>query len=429
MKRALVLGGGGSKGAYEIGVWKALRELDQHFDIVTGTSIGAMIGAMVVQNQYEECYELWSNLQVDDVILNGVNLDLDIELLMSQKDRYKTILQTYIANKGVDISPFKDMIHKMFDAQRFFASDMEYACMSVNISKLQPQSFDKEAMKNMDPCDAILASASCFPAFPMMKIGEERFVDGGYYDNVPIELARSMGAEQIVAVDLKAIGNHRVKEPQDDVTYIEPFVPLGSFLLFDHDLILRNMQLGYQDCMKKMGKYLGYVYTFPKEDEVHILPFEHAFEHFCSTFAFPIESPRFNQIYHNALQHQLITSLKDVIQYDYPYLRLVEICGYSFDMDDVKIYHFDDFLMQLRQILTDYTPTYDRLFDENRSVLQIKEVMKDFSQKDSIYYFYHRLFHDNEENTNVLKALALVFPDTFIQAIMLYFIQAIYPTL
>ena len=314
MKTAFVLGGGGSKGAYEIGVWKALRKLQQPIDIVTGTSIGAMIGAMVVQDQYEECVQLWTDLQIDDVIQDGVNLDFDIELLMGQKDQYKTLLQTYISNKGADISPFKDMIHQMFDAQRFFSSPIEYACMCVNISKLAPHSFDKEAMKQMDPCDAILASASCFPAFPMMKIGDESFVDGGYYDNVPITLARHMGADKIIAVDLKSIGTHRIKEPQEDVIYIEPFVSLGSFLRFDHALIMRNMQLGYQDCMKKMGELLGYVYTFAKSEEASILSFEHAFEQFCRNFSFSIDSPHIDHIYHSVLHHQLESSIKEVIE-------------------------------------------------------------------------------------------------------------------
>ena len=85
MKRALVLGGGGSKGAYELGVWRALDELGISFDIVTGTSIGAMIGAMYVQKQFERCLGLWEQLSVDDIIANGVNLDMDIELLMSCK--------------------------------------------------------------------------------------------------------------------------------------------------------------------------------------------------------------------------------------------------------------------------------------------------------------------------------------------------------
>ena len=61
MKRALVFGGGGSKGAYELGVWKALDELGLSFDIVTGTSIGAMIGAMYVQKQYDCCLSCGSS--------------------------------------------------------------------------------------------------------------------------------------------------------------------------------------------------------------------------------------------------------------------------------------------------------------------------------------------------------------------------------
>ena len=49
MKRAVVLSGGGSKGSYEIGVWKALRRLHIKYDIVTGTSIGALNGALMTQ--------------------------------------------------------------------------------------------------------------------------------------------------------------------------------------------------------------------------------------------------------------------------------------------------------------------------------------------------------------------------------------------
>ena len=106
MKRALVLGGGGSKGAYEIGVWKALDELEEKFDIVCGTSIGAMIGVLYVQQEYEKAYHLWADLTIDDVMMNGINLDLDMELIMSQKDKYKPFLESYVQHKGADISPF-----------------------------------------------------------------------------------------------------------------------------------------------------------------------------------------------------------------------------------------------------------------------------------------------------------------------------------
>ena len=44
--KALVLSGGGAKGSYQLGVWKALRELNIKFDIITGTSVGALNGAL-----------------------------------------------------------------------------------------------------------------------------------------------------------------------------------------------------------------------------------------------------------------------------------------------------------------------------------------------------------------------------------------------
>ena len=52
--KALVLSGGGAKGSYQIGVWKALRELNIHFDIITGTSSGALNGALMTQNSYHK---------------------------------------------------------------------------------------------------------------------------------------------------------------------------------------------------------------------------------------------------------------------------------------------------------------------------------------------------------------------------------------
>ena len=53
---------GGSKGAYESGCMKALQELGYHFDIVTGTSIGALNGLLVAQEDYQKLYELWDTL-------------------------------------------------------------------------------------------------------------------------------------------------------------------------------------------------------------------------------------------------------------------------------------------------------------------------------------------------------------------------------
>ena len=57
----LVLEGGGARGAYHIGVYKAILEEGIEIGGITGTSIGALNGAMIVQGDYEICYELWQN--------------------------------------------------------------------------------------------------------------------------------------------------------------------------------------------------------------------------------------------------------------------------------------------------------------------------------------------------------------------------------
>lgn len=67
-KRALTLCGGGAKGAYEIGAVRALYELGETFDIITGTSIGALTGAMLVQGDAEQLNRLWEGLSIRSVM-------------------------------------------------------------------------------------------------------------------------------------------------------------------------------------------------------------------------------------------------------------------------------------------------------------------------------------------------------------------------
>jgi len=62
MKRGIALSGGGTKGSYELGVWKALNELGIDYQIVTGTSIGSINGALMATGDYDRAYELWSTI-------------------------------------------------------------------------------------------------------------------------------------------------------------------------------------------------------------------------------------------------------------------------------------------------------------------------------------------------------------------------------
>ena len=70
-KRGLVLGGGGTKGSYQLGAWEGFRELDLSFDLIVGTSIGALNGALMVAGDYEAACLLWEQIESDQVFPAG----------------------------------------------------------------------------------------------------------------------------------------------------------------------------------------------------------------------------------------------------------------------------------------------------------------------------------------------------------------------
>ena len=69
MKQAIALAGGGTKGAYQVGAWKAMRELGIPFDIVTGTSIGSVTAALMVQDDFDRAWELWTHITEEQIML------------------------------------------------------------------------------------------------------------------------------------------------------------------------------------------------------------------------------------------------------------------------------------------------------------------------------------------------------------------------
>lgn len=420
MKKALVFGGGGSKGAYEIGVWKALDQLHIYFDIVTGTSIGAINGVMYVQKDYERAFKLWSNLAVDDVIRHGINVDTDIELLLSQKAKYHDFFQSVFHNRGTDITPFVNMVRKYFDKEKFFSSSIEYGCMTYNFTKRQPYPVLKNALLKDDAFNYLIASASCFPAFPMKSIKGEKFIDGGFYDNVPIELARSMGATYIVAIDLKAVGKNLIHTKQKNLIYIEPHVPLGSFLLFDKDLIDRNITLGYQDTMKKFGIYKGSIYTFQLFDEKMILLFEERMQEGMSHIDRLIDRKHMNDILEQIVNHRFTASLSKYQAYEWSYLSILEMIAYDFHLNDIGVWDFSDFVNKVKQTTDEHQMVMECMNKDMKNIIHTVLHMQQTS-KEAIILIYHILLHVNELQRMELFLAALM-NHSFMKAYMLYVI-------
>lgn len=270
MKKALVFAGGGSKGAFQIGAWKALEELGERFDIATGTSIGSINAGFYVQHDFDAAYEMWRSIKAENIMTNGINLDKSFERIFAQRENLIPFIKQYFNSKGADVKPFHAMLRKYFDPEKFFSSEIDYALVTVKFPSFAPVEMTKRdlAAYGENAWQWLAASGTCFPVFPVMRIDGEDYVDGGYYDNIPVAPAFRLGAEEVTVIDLKTEKNHEGYIHHPRVRYVKPSRDLGTFLNFDRETLEFSMDLGYFDTMKAYGNYLGdrFTFTFPFEE-------------------------------------------------------------------------------------------------------------------------------------------------------------------
>lgn len=137
--------------------------------------------------------------------------------------------------------------------------------VTMSFPSLKPVEMTKNEMPKGSLHDYLLASAACFPAFPMYKIGGKSYVDGGYYDNLPIDFAIKMGAQRVIAADLGDKPAHPKYQNEPNVIYIFPSQPIGSILNFAQDVMQKNQQMGYFDTLRAFGRVRGFTYSFCPE--------------------------------------------------------------------------------------------------------------------------------------------------------------------
>ena len=252
-KRGIVLSGGGTKGAYEIGVWRALRELSVDYQIVTGTSIGSINGAMMAMGDYDKAEQVWHGMVMGDLMREprqekGVLRTLADIILQPKEIRRKKLI-----DGAVDNSPFPDFVNNNIDEEQVRASGVDYGLVTVRARDRKPFMLTKAEIPKGQLKEYIIASSSVYPVFPMHRIQGEYFIDGMYHDNLPIKLAVSMGAEELIVVDLHQKPQHPEYAGRANVMYLTPSEDLGGILAFDPKKIRENMEMGYRDAIRKFS--------------------------------------------------------------------------------------------------------------------------------------------------------------------------------
>jgi len=392
----LVLSGGGGKGAYQIGVWKALRKLNYDIDIVTGTSVGALNALLITQNSYLLAPYIWKKLDFKQVFNDDVKGKQNLKETISMYSKH------IIENNGIDTKNLEKKLDLFINYDKFYNSKINFGLVTYNLSDLKPESLTKKEIPKNKLKDYLVASSACFPAFKLKDIEGDKYIDGGYFDILPINLAIDMGASNIVAVDLKSIGIRRkVKDKSVHITYIYPKNYIGYTLIFDKDTNKRNIQYGYNDTMKAFKVLEGNKYTF-KKDTINKIRSKYLGNirdnllHFLGIK----QNTKNSKILSNKLFNDIIT--KDLVKYS-GMLNIIEKLGQYFNVPPYNIYSVNSFNLRLHMELNK-TTLVDKLSITNE-------------KSETIKYIYNLMLNNN---VKLLKKLALSFPSEFICAIYLY---------
>ena len=264
---ALVLGGGGAKGAYEVGAIAALDELGIKAGSVFGTSVGALHAAMYAQGNMDAAAALWDNIRLSDVVSEeSLAIADDAENIFDHPEKLLEFITRYAQKKGVDVSPLMDILHKLIDEDKIRRSGVHLGIVTTRFPSLAMVEKRLEEMETGSLIDWLMASASCFPIFPMKQVGGDRYIDGGFCDNTPVEMAVRSGARDIVAIDIGKHRSHTQYDRRPNITYIRTSQPLGGLLTLDSALSARNRILGYNDVMRAFGRMRGVSYSFDAVD-------------------------------------------------------------------------------------------------------------------------------------------------------------------
>lgn len=205
--RGLVLEGGGTKGAYQIGAYKALKGMGMDFQGITGSSIGALNGAYMVQDDIRIMEEIW--LEYD--YKHFINVDFetyeklkDMDLSMKRMNQILSLIKkSFKENDGIDITPLREMLEDTLDEDKIRNKGIDFGMVTMYIDKkLNPQSLFLEDIPKGRLVDYLIASAS-LPIFKMNVMDNKLYVDGMFVDNLPIGMLEKKGYKDIVAIRIQ----------------------------------------------------------------------------------------------------------------------------------------------------------------------------------------------------------------------------------
>ena len=268
MKKGLVLEGGGTKGAYQIGAYEALRDLGIKITGIAGTSIGALNGAFIAQGDFKAMKDIWVNYDYKsfmDIDEDTYERYKNIEMKAKNLHDVVDLMNKARKKQGIDITPLRKLLEEKIDEDKIRKSNIDFGITTAYWDgKIFPQLLYVEDIPRGRLVDYLIASAS-LPIFDLDKLDDKLYLDGMFSDNIPINMLAQRGYDDIVVIRLvdDFLGKRIINKYNNlNLKVIVPSQSLGGSLNKDKDHMESNIKLGYLDTMKAYKRYDGVKYFF-----------------------------------------------------------------------------------------------------------------------------------------------------------------------
>ena len=265
---AIMLDGGGARGAYQIGAWKALKEAGVKINAVAGTSVGALNGALICMGDIEKAEKVWREIAFSKV------MDVDdvwMERLFNRENKLGEVLREFwnvLSEGGVDITPLRNLIHEHIDEKAIRSSGIEFCLMTFSVTDMKEVDLSVYDIPEGMLEDFLLASAYLI-GFKNEKLHGKTYIDGGFMDNVPMGSLIERGYKDIIQIRIYGPGREpRVRITEEMCVHqIAPRVKLGSIIEFQKKRSTQNMKIGYFDAKRMIYGLKGRIYYIEETNE------------------------------------------------------------------------------------------------------------------------------------------------------------------
>ena len=248
-KVAVVLSGGGAKGMAHIGVLKVLERAGIPIDIITGTSMGSIIGGLYSIGYNANALDSMVRVQDWSYVITDKE-DLRNQSLGDRRKQYTYVYSTGMTIgkrsmnaggfiKGKNLAELFQQLCTGFTDSLNFTNDLPipFACVATNIVDNSEVVFHSGKLPQ-----AMRASMAIPVAFSPVRIGEMILVDGGMKNNYPADIAREMGAEVIIGVTVQ--GAPKVAEDiGGTMSILSQIIDVNCKNKYDENLAITDLHL------------------------------------------------------------------------------------------------------------------------------------------------------------------------------------------